>query len=115
LEVAQGGCEVQHLVGLFLVAGHHIDRVGVVDDILHLLQMAVGVNAHHRTRKPLHGDFGVQPLRPVIARIGQLVSRPEAHAVKPEGEVTDVLVVGLPRDRLPDAVLFLADGRAAVA
>ena len=74
-DVAQRGLKVQHLVGLLLVAGHHVDRIGVIDDVLHLLQMAVGIDAHHCAPQALHRDLGIQPLRPVVAGIGELVSR----------------------------------------
>jgi hypothetical protein len=45
----------------------------VIDDVFHLVQVAVGVYPHNGPAKALDTQFGIESFRPVVSYIGEIV------------------------------------------
>jgi hypothetical protein len=86
----------------------------MIDDVFHLVQVAIRVDPHNGPAKALDTQFGVESFGPVVSNIGKVIPSLETQATKSKGKIPHVLVITLPCDRLPDAEFLLANGHLPV-
>src|SRR5207244_12156874 len=108
LQARQVRADAEDLVGLLLVLHHHDPRLAVLDDVAHLVGQTVDVDADRHRAERLGAQLRVEPRRPVAADDRDALAPPQAERLEAERQGADVRRVVLPRDFLPDAVLFLA-------
>jgi len=104
--------EREDLVHLLLVLCDDDRDLRVLPDVGQLAGDRVLVDRHRDAAERLRGHLGPVKPRPVVADDRQLVASLEAERRQTVGEVAHVVVVLEPRVRLPDAPVFLSDGRA---
>ncbi len=85
--------DLEHLVHLLLVLGHHEACLGVADDELHFLGHGVVVGGYRDTAQALGGGDGDVQARAVLADDEQLVAALEAQLRQAGGKAGDLVVV----------------------
>src|SRR5262249_34980565 len=109
------GAHAKDLVGLLLILHHHDARLAVLDDVAHLVEQAVDVDADGDRAERLGPQLRVEPRRPVAADDRDRFVSPQAERLETEADAADVRGVVLPRRLLPDAVAFFAQGDLAAS
>ena len=115
LDTREPVLQLDDLVDLFLVLGHHQPDLPVGEDVDDLLPHAGRVDPHGAGAERLGGQLGDQPLRPVVAEDGHHLAGADAEGGEAVGEVAHPGVELAPGGGLPDPVALLLDGDPAVA
>ena len=100
--------ELEQLVHLLLVLGEDQPRLGVIEQVAHLLAHGVLVDAERGAAERVRRDLAPDPLRPVVADQRDAVSPRQPQPLHAERHQPDPALVLGPGERVPDAELLLA-------
>ena len=100
---------LQHLVRLFLILHHHHVDIGMGEHIGDLARRAGRVDADRDRTDDAGAQLGDHPFGPVFGQNADMAPGAHAQRLQPQPEGAGALEIAGPGDRLPDAVILLAD------
>jgi hypothetical protein len=109
--VPESRCAVgqpQEFVDLFFVLGENELRFTVIEKIGRFLVEHVAIKTEAQGSDRMRGDFGGDPIRPVVANDANDVAARKTKLDHAEREITDAGLIVAPGERLPESKILFA-------